>query len=352
MKKHGPSEPLPGGDKPIIDLDPKAPPPLPWAVKKIKLPEFAAFDPQGWLQKALLYFEINEAWFQKAPHLKGGFRKLHISIPDPFSAIEHGWGGLALELLLRFSGMEVQNPYEQLATIKQMESIHDYIEDFEYLLSLVPKLSESQTLGYFMAGLRDDVKRWVHLHNPQSRIAALILAKNIEEMLRPAPGVFVLFLVQSGRNDERKACVIDVVSNLVLVTNVQGSLRILLLGDDEYEDASGEILRLEGPPIPDPEDEQPIGEMGACMALELSGVTDEPSGGKTLKLEGTISDIPIMVMVDLGATHNFISRRLITVLGLLSSSFSGIRIKLGDGHVVPVTNVCRQVHLQLGQCHF
>jgi hypothetical protein len=32
---------------------------LPWAVKKIKLPEFSGFDPQGWIQKANLFFDTN-----------------------------------------------------------------------------------------------------------------------------------------------------------------------------------------------------------------------------------------------------------------------------------------------------
>ena len=63
------------------------------------------------------------------------------------------WEQLTRELLQRFSGLEIQNPYEQLATIKQLTSIHDYIDDFEYLLSLVPRLPESQALGYFVAGL-------------------------------------------------------------------------------------------------------------------------------------------------------------------------------------------------------
>jgi hypothetical protein len=31
----------------------------PWAVKKVKLPEFTGFDPQGWIQKANLYFDVN-----------------------------------------------------------------------------------------------------------------------------------------------------------------------------------------------------------------------------------------------------------------------------------------------------
>ncbi|KAL6582153.1 hypothetical protein OROMI_006167 [Orobanche minor] len=53
-------------------------------------------------------------------------------------------------------------------------------------MSLVPKLSESQSLRYFLAGLRDEVKKWVRLHRLQSRLDAMYLAKDVEEMLRPS----------------------------------------------------------------------------------------------------------------------------------------------------------------------
>ncbi|KAD5317080.1 hypothetical protein E3N88_17026 [Mikania micrantha] len=96
------------------------------------------------------------------------------------------WTEFQSELLHCFSGLEIQNPYEQLATIRQSHSIFDYIDDFEYVLSLVPPLPESQTLGYFIAGLKDDVKQQVRLHRPTSCIDAMYLAKDVELMLRPS----------------------------------------------------------------------------------------------------------------------------------------------------------------------
>ncbi|KAJ9566726.1 hypothetical protein OSB04_002692 [Centaurea solstitialis] len=103
------------------------------------------------------------------------------AIYDPLS-----WDQLKQELLQRFSGLEIQNPYEQLSTIQQVSMIYDYIDDFECLLSLVPRLPESQALGYFLAGLRPEVKQWVRLHHPQTRLDAMYLAKDVEEMLNPS----------------------------------------------------------------------------------------------------------------------------------------------------------------------
>ncbi|KAL4565288.1 hypothetical protein LXL04_029376 [Taraxacum kok-saghyz] len=162
---------------------------LPWAAKKVKLPEFYGFDPQGWLQKASLYFDINAipsdlrirlaqlSMTGVATHWFTIVKELY----DPLT-----WEQFQSELLQRFSGLDIHNPYEQLATMKQEDSIHAYIDDFEYLLSLVPKLPESQALGYFIAGLKEDAKKWVRLHRPQTRLDAMLLAKDIESLLRPS----------------------------------------------------------------------------------------------------------------------------------------------------------------------
>ncbi|KAD1826805.1 hypothetical protein E3N88_42236 [Mikania micrantha] len=162
---------------------------LPWAVKKVKLPEFSGFDPQGWIQKATLYFDINntpnELRIRLAPlSMVGVAQHWFTIITQVHDSIS--WTDFQSELLQQFSGMEIQNPYEQLATLKQSDSIYDYIDDFEYILSLVPRLPESQSLGYFIAGLKTDVKQQVRLHRPTSCIDAMSLAKDVEFMLRPS----------------------------------------------------------------------------------------------------------------------------------------------------------------------
>ncbi|MFS7982719.1 putative retrotransposon gag domain-containing protein [Helianthus anomalus] len=162
---------------------------LPWAVKKVKLPEFSGFDPQGWFQKATLYFEINNT----AENLRLRLAQLSMCgvAQQWFTNLTQvrpslTWLDFQSELLQRFSGLDIQNPYEHLATVHQSDSIYDYIDDFEYLLSLVPRLPESQALGYFIAGLKDDVKQRVRLHHPTTCLDAMYLAKDVELMLRPS----------------------------------------------------------------------------------------------------------------------------------------------------------------------
>ncbi|KAD6454165.1 hypothetical protein E3N88_08871 [Mikania micrantha] len=91
---------------------------LPWAVKKVKLPEFSGFDPQSWIQKANLYFDINNAADDIHLHLVKlsmiGVAQHWFTILTqvrPFLT----WIEFQSKLLQCFSGLEIQNPYEQLA---------------------------------------------------------------------------------------------------------------------------------------------------------------------------------------------------------------------------------------------
>lgn len=71
-----------------------------------------------------------------------------------------------------------------------------------------------------------------------------------------------------------------------------------------------------------------------------------------MKFEGSLSGIRILVMVDSGATHNFVSQKLIVALGLPSTQFSGISIQLGDGHKTFVDHKCSALDITIGQYLF
>ena len=69
---------------------------------------------------------------------------------------------------------------------------------------------------------------------------------------------------------------------------------------------------------------------------------------KTLKLRGELRGIPIQVLVDSGASHNFISRILVLMMGLPASSFFGLYIRLGDGPRVRVQQKCEHIDIKFG----
>ncbi|XP_076894751.1 uncharacterized protein LOC143547139 [Bidens hawaiensis] len=383
---------------PSINIDPASP--LPWAVKKVKLPEFSGFDPQGWIQKANLYFDLNHTSDDDRLQLA---RVSMIGVAQHWFTIitqvrpTISWPDFQVELLQRFSSLEIQNPYEQLATIKQADSIFDFIDDFEYLLSLVPRLPESQSIGYFVVGLKEDVKKWVRLHRPQSRLDAMYLAKDVELLLRPdsdfrpnyssrfppdrvsspkldsprsalqpkppfpmsdsgqlSPrGRGVRSLSRTEWEDRRKKGLCFRCGQQYGPTHKcpEGKLRVLLLGDDEDDMPTSDQCLLQPDPTSTLETE-PDCVVGTCNALEFAGTLTALELSATMKLEGNLLGFPICLLVDSGASHNFISRRLVESLGLPSRQFKGIKIKLGDGHFVSVYQMCVDLSVTVGPCSF
>lgn len=119
----------------------------------------------------------------------------------------------------------------------------------------------------------------------------------------------------------------------------EGKLRVLLLGDDEYDPHRGECFSI-GLDSPVEEEASHDSVVGTCISLDFEGVLIVHGGANTLKFEGMLHGISIYILVDSGASHDFVSRCLVSALGLPSAAFHGLNIKLGDGHVVFVSEQC------------
>jgi len=130
---------------------------------------------------------------------------------------------------------------------------------------------------------------------------------------------------------------------------------VLLLGDDESEaeECPQQLMLEEIPNTTDPcVDDTAQGTCSVLEFFEVQAITrTDIRGGKTLKLEGAITSIPVVILVDSGATHNFLSLKLVRALGLPLQSCPGIRIKLGDGYKVLITQCCNFL-VDVGPCSF
>jgi hypothetical protein len=64
------------------------------------------------------------------------------------------------------------------------------------------------------------------------------------------------------------------------------------------------------------------------------GVLGSMGGQSTMKVESKIADVDVLVLIDGGATQNFISPQITTALGLQITPMADKYIKLGDGHKI------------------
>jgi hypothetical protein len=131
------------------------------AVKKVELPMFDGGDPAGWISRAEVYFRVQGT----RPEVKvclaqlcmegGTIHFLNSLIND-----EEGltWEQLKQALLDRYGGHGDGDIYEQLTELRQTGNVDDYITDFEYLTAQLPRLPEKQFRGYFLHGLKGEIR--------------------------------------------------------------------------------------------------------------------------------------------------------------------------------------------------
>lgn len=111
---------------------------------------------------------------------------------------------------------------------------------------------------------------------------------------------------------------------------------------EEGDSDEGEVQVMRGE-IDEEEDEGELSAMSLC-----SLVVGRSSQFRTLKLKGKVQGVPILVLVDSGATHNFISYKLVKAMGWKVETTTPLQIKLGDGYKAQTRGECKGVTLEIG----
>lgn len=70
---------------------------------------------------------------------------------------------------------------------------------------------------------------------------------------------------------------------------------------------------------------------------------------QTMKLKGWLYDEDIVVLIDSGASHNFISNKLAEKLGLRTNRDTPSYVRHGDGNRKQTYDSCNDVQIRLGE---
>ncbi|KAA0060520.1 snRNA-activating protein complex subunit 4 [Cucumis melo var. makuwa] len=82
------------------------------------------------------------------------------------------------------------------------------------------------------------------------------------------------------------------------------------------------------------------------IELSINSVVGLTNPG-TMKVKGRIGEEEVVILIDCGATHNFIAEKLITKLGLTLQETPNYGVILGSGTAVKGKGVCRDVEVQM-----
>ncbi|KAK9105260.1 hypothetical protein Scep_022104 [Stephania cephalantha] len=111
-------------------------------------------------------------------------------------------------------------------------------------------------------------------------------------------------------------------------------LQVMLVDDEPSDDVAS----------PEPE-ESAEGVDLAVLELSTQAVEGYP-GPRTIKVRGQVNGVDVAILIDCGASHNFVSDDLVAFLQLPVSPTHQYGVVVGDGHQVRRTGVCKDLKVQ------
>ncbi|XP_031268741.1 uncharacterized protein LOC116127234 [Pistacia vera] len=264
--------------------------------QKLEFPIFSGEDPFGWTFHVDRYFAINKygpSEMVEAAAICMEGRALNwcqwVEGRDPFKT----WEELKAALIARFRPSFQGSAHEALVALKQISTVTEYREDFEALTAALKYLGEELLMGVFINGLREEIRAKLRVLRPSSLQEVIIV-------WRKKIGCDEKF----GPNHRCRS----------------KSLQILLALEDDSDEKAENPLENDDNPSPNGDD----------LALSMNSIVGLTSD-HTLKVKGQIGNTEVVVLVDSGASHNFISQDLVERLGLTVEKGKRFGVMVGNG---------------------
>lgn len=378
-----------------------------WRHKKLDLPLFDGENPDGWILRAERFFEfygLSEKEKVEATIVALEDKALLWFQWEHRRRPIESWEQVKRLLRRQFRSQSNGTLQEQWLAHRQGGTVSDYRLKFIELLAPLDNVSEELSLGQFLNGLREDIKAEVRLLCPLTVDHAMELAHMVEDKMRvsktkgdfkggmsqsmksgfsfgvsptTSPRSFSNSLVSSPKSNSPSTqsnysqSVVSTGSSPKPMGNVRR------LSDKELQEkrAKGLCFRCDSKwgvghkcqrkelsvlvtqeEGSGQEDERGSGEMESDgegvqedeihSEVSLNSVVGITSP-RTVKIRGEVNGMPVIVMIDPGATHNFISTHAVERLGVECSLARKFDVALGTGAVVNSIGECKSVILQL-----
>ncbi|KAL4591834.1 hypothetical protein LXL04_004807 [Taraxacum kok-saghyz] len=351
-----------------------------WRFRKLDMPLFDGSNPDGWILRAERYFR-----FYKLPE-EDKIEAAVVSLEGDallWYQWEHGrrpirgWEELKAVILRRFRSVAAGKLYEQWLTVSQTGTVTEYQRKFIEFSAPLSGVTEEVAMGQFINGLKKEIRAEVRVMNPRSLDQAMELAIRIEDKINASSGRATYSKNQTTTGFTPRNLLSTTTTatsggamggrNTTTGWNPKTGREVRRLTEKELQDKKDRglcfrcdekwqighqckrkelsiMLNL------DEEDEQeipeeklePDPETEVCLNSVL-GITKP----KTMKLAGKLNEENVVVMIDPGATHNFISPETVERGNIPITGTGEFGVALGTGVRVQGKGICKQVKLQL-----
>ncbi|XP_057791220.1 uncharacterized protein LOC131008354 [Salvia miltiorrhiza] len=366
---------------------------------KMDLPGFDGSDAHSWLARAEQYFLV---------HATPTDQRVKIALIAMSSSAmpwiqmllrrcpSLTWSRFTRELLIRFGDGSAINGFEALATTNQTGTLDEYISAFETRVSQLPEFSNEQYLGFFLGGLKKELRMMIQDLTITDYSAAIQMARKLDSVCTPqtsSPSFRVTTTPTPPSRSSFQPRSSQVVSTLQPQQQAASShaswtprppRRFRNMTDETYrkhlaagtcfkcglkfgpthrcppntlhvmvgeleDDAVDDVFMLEDSiPTEQEQHEQP-----QLQSLDLSELTSFGfDGPQTMKLFGRVGASRLKIMVDSGASHYFVAEQVARKLKWAIESIERFSVVLGDGTRVYTGGICKNVSLMIDSALF
>nr|KYP75814.1 Retrotransposable element Tf2 [Cajanus cajan] len=350
---------------------------------KFDLPTFNGSEALGWIFKVTQFFDYH----QTPPDQRIQISSFYLEgsalswYQWMFSnGLLTSWEAFLRALELRFAPSKFDDPIASLCKLTQTNSLLDYLSEFETLANRISDFPQSFYLSCFLSGLRPNLRREVTAQQPPDLPSAIALAKLHDDKYRssqltpnrfgrthlpsppspppssptPLKQLPPLLPTPPTRLPIKRLTEAEMQArrdkNLCFNCDERYTRghrckpQFLLLTTFDSEEQS-EFTATDEDPVTD-EVQQ---EAGLISLHAFSGHWTP----RTFRVTGSIQGYAVQILVDSGATHNFIQSRVAQFLHLCSKpTLSPLRVMVGNGEFLPCSSFCPQVQLSIDQQQF
>ncbi|XP_056849743.1 transposon Tf2-1 polyprotein isoform X1 [Raphanus sativus] len=363
-------------------------------LKKIELPVFDGSLPYGWISRVERYFRAARYDDQQkvemvALSLTGAVGNWYTweNEEEPFLS----WNQFKQRMLDRFAESKDDEPRNRLSALKQTDSVQTYVREFEELINVVKGIDEDNLVSRFYTGLKPEMKEVIRMKEPKglrNHIAAvvkmessmfcrLLAGKSQPEQsstknnsswsrAKPSGGDQHLDKLKTAATEKLTAATVAR-PRLDLTPEELAELKRLklcfkckakwfkghlcgnpilqvftLINGSEVE--LGECTQ---------DEEEAIQDTTGSQLMQISLFSflgmDSPT---TMKVRGRVGNHTMTILIDSGATHNFIAPTFIKKAHLPTITNTKLQVLLGTGIIVQGLGVCTQVPLHIQGLEF
>ncbi|XP_043807599.1 uncharacterized protein LOC110608432 isoform X2 [Manihot esculenta] len=308
-------------------------------------------DPLGWISRCQHFFKHqstpdDEQVGLASYHLEGiaqlWYLQLIQDVPNPT------WVEFVDQCNLRFGPPIRSNKLGELAKLKQTGTVEDYQTKFEILVSRAGTLGSNQKVQLYISGLQEYIAVEVELHQPKDLATAMSMSRLYErklysksvtqrEVRRPAPlsehrPCRTIKRLTPDEMDERQKKGLCFNCDEPFVRGRQCKHLFLIdLDDDSKSDAESDS---DSPP-----------------EISLHAITGTRNS-QSMQLLGCWHGRQVLILVDSGSTHSFVSNSVVADLQVTVDAKDGLRVKVANGEQLHSPGLCKGAPIELGNSVF